>query len=125
MKKQLIALAASSLIAACAAAAHPPAPSQGAVVECEVRLTPTRNGLRIEALAQAERQAGGEYQLIVTKSGPNGASDIVQSGAFEFDASGEARLSVSEFNLERGDIYSASLEIYGAQGVACSDRRQS
>lgn len=129
MKKQLLVLAALGALTACAASAHPiEAPIEAprdAGLECEVRFTPTRNGLLVESIATAGYGIEGEYQLTLSKRGRNGSSEIVQGGPFELEVAGEATLSASEFNLERGDRYSANLELFGAAGLLCSDRRSS
>jgi hypothetical protein len=123
MKQLMLAIAALNALAACAASANPVETPPSAGLSCEVRFTPTRDGLRIEAVAEAGYAARGEYQLVVRKSGRNGSSDIVQGGPFALSANGEATLSASEFNLERGDRYDAELELYDADRIACSDKR--
>jgi hypothetical protein len=125
MRTPIFVIAGLSALAACAASAQPIEAPQRADLGCEVRFTPTRHGLRIEAVAEGGYAARGEYQLVVRKSGRNGSSDIVQGGPFELSADSELTLSASEFNLERGDRYSAELELYNADGIACSDRRRS
>lgn len=131
MSKHLVTLAAIGALMACSAAARPAASAaleaQAAspVLSCEVRLTPTRHGLRIEALAHGAAAAAGEYDLVISKSGPNGASDISQGGAFEVGSDAHVTLSSAEFNIERGDHYRASLALRDETGVLCRDERRS
>lgn len=90
-------------------------------MRCEILATRTSAGLRIEALAYADRASSGEYSLIVTKSGAGGASDITQAGEFDVADAASALLGVAEFNLEPGARVHARLEVRDADGEACSD----
>ena len=128
MSKHVFAIAALSALTACAAAAQPETNSARVLTEavadagCEVRFTPTSHGLRIEALAQSERS--GEYELVVSKDGPSGTSEIVQGGPIAVADAAEIVLSASEFGVERGDRYSARLVLRDDDGVFCrADRR--
>ncbi len=132
MTRNIIALAALAALTACSATASTAsgqalAPTEFAQDDaaCEVRLTRTRHGLRIEALAHAPYAMAGEYDLVVSKSGPNGSSDVSQGGEFEAEAGEDITLSATEFNVERGDQYRARL-ILSEDGVElCRDERRS
>ncbi|WP_349627640.1 curli-like amyloid fiber formation chaperone CsgH [Rhodopseudomonas sp. BR0G17] len=52
-------------------------------LDCEIRNTPDRNLLRIDAVLHAQRAAAGEYQLNVFKQSTSGVSQNAQSGTFE------------------------------------------
>jgi|CXWL01.1.fsa_nt_gi hypothetical protein len=129
MPKHVFAIAALSALMACAAVAQSETNSAPALAEevvdlgCDIRLTPTRRGLRIEALAQSERS--GDYELVVSKDGPSGTSEIVQGGPIEAVDDAEFVLSASEFGVERGDRYSARLVLRDADGVFCRAERRS
>ncbi len=141
MFRQVFALAALGALAACSAAADPrtdTATSAALVAEataamgpavpglsCEVRLTPTRGGLRIEALAHSGEAFSGEYELVVTKTGTSGSSDITQGGPIEIRDSAELILGAAEFGLDRGDHYQARLSLRGESGATCTDQRRS
>lgn len=129
MPKHVIAIAALSALMACAATA---APEDSPGIEathagagCEVRFTPTPQGLRIEAVALFSAPMSGEYDLVISKDGPNGSSDVSQGGPFEALANGELTLSAAEFGVARGDRYSARLVLRNESGVLCRDERGS
>ncbi len=131
MPKHVIAIAALSALLACAATAAsedssgPEAINRPSGAGCEVRLTPTPQGLRIEALALFSSPMSGEYDLVITKDGPSGSSDVSQGGPFEALANAELTLSAAEFGLARGDHYSARLLLRNESGVLCRDERRS
>mgnify|MGYP001232480057 CR=1 FL=1 len=129
MFKSIIAAAAMSALGACAASADPETNSAPAAasaeVSCDVRFTPSAGVLRIEALARAAVAASGEYEMVVTKEGPSGSSDISQSGPFEINSDAELALSASEFGVEPGDHYSARLRLRDDDGELCRVERRS
>lgn len=131
MSKHVFAIAALSALMACAAAAQPEPSIARALAEevadpaCDVRFTPTRHGLRIEALAQSGPTVSSEYELVISKDGPSGTSEIVQGGPVEATEGAETVLSASEFGVERGDRYSARLVLRDDDGVFCRAERRS
>lgn len=131
MNRNIIALAALAALTACSATASTASSQAFAAndsvseASCEVRLTPTRHGLRIEALAHAPYALAGEYDLVVSKSGPNGSSDVSQGGEFEAEAGEDVTLSATEFNVERGDRYRARLILSDDGAELCRDERRS
>lgn len=93
-------------------------------VECVVRETATRNGVRLEAMARGDRDAYGEYEFVITKGGAGGSSDIVQGGEFDL-AQGQQTLGEAEFNMERRDYFRARLVLRDGQGIVCRDELRS
>lgn len=94
-------------------------------VQCAVLLTRTSGALAIEAVASANYDFAGEYDLVVTKRGRSGSSDISQGGEIDAAAGEDVTLASSEFNFERGDRYSARLVLRDRDGVVCTDTRTS
>lgn len=125
MTKTFAAFGAFLALAACAAAASPsPAQAHNApqsAVECTIRETPIRGGMRFEARARAQRAAYGEYDFVLTKTDRGGSSDIVQGGAFDLRARGEQSLGSAEVSLERGARYRARLVLRDGETVMCRD----
>ncbi len=131
MPKHVVAVTALTALMACAAAVPSETATGGEVVNratgisCEVRLTPTSHGLRIEAMAHCVRAVAGEYELVISKSGRSGTSDTSQGGPFEASDDADVMLSASEFGVQRGDSYRANLVLRDESGVLCSDERRS
>ena len=88
-------------------------------VTCEVRARRTANGLLIQARAFADRDISGEYDLVITKSGRAGSSDISQSGALNLSAGSSALLGESEISVERGARVRAVLTLRDDSGQLC------
>lgn len=132
MSKSFAAIAALSVLTACAAAAAHSQASPGALeaehtgdVSCDLRFTPTRHTLRIEAFVRSASALAGEYDLVISKSGPSGTSDISQGGPFQTAEGADLALGASEFGIERGDRYRAQLVLRGENGVLCRAERRS
>lgn len=88
-------------------------------VTCEVRSRRTANGLLIQARAFADRDISGEYDLVITKSGSAGSSDISQSGALDVAAGSSALLGENEISVERGARVRATLTLRDDSGQLC------
>ncbi|MEQ1493927.1 MAG: curli-like amyloid fiber formation chaperone CsgH [Terricaulis sp.] len=88
-------------------------------VTCEVRSRRTANGLLIQARAFADRDISGEYDLVITKSGSAGSSDISQSGALDLTAGSSALLGENEISVERGARVRATLTLRDDSGRLC------
>ena len=88
-------------------------------VTCEVRSRRTTNGLLIQARAFADRDISGEYDLVITKSGAAGSSDISQSGALNLSAGSSALLGENEISVERGARVRATLTLRDESGQLC------
>lgn len=115
MKTLLLAAAAAALLASCAASASradehvlsgPVAARADAAVNpagdnCIVRVTPTREGARIEAVVLAARAFAGDYELTVTRRGAAGSSDIVQGGPFAAPAGSQLVVGSAELGADR------------------------
>lgn len=100
----------------------PPPPVVVAPVSlsCHIDIMRTANGVRITPVMLADRAMAGEYSLVITKSGPDGASDISQGGPFD-TAYDDAALSASEISLERGAHLHTVLKIMADGRVICRD----
>lgn len=88
-------------------------------VTCEVRSRRTSNGLLIQARAFADRDIYGEYDLVITKSGAAGSSDISQSGELDLEAGSSALLGENEISVERGARVRATLTLRDDSGQLC------
>jgi len=88
-------------------------------VTCEVRSRRTANGLLIQARAFADRDISGAYDLVITKSGAAGSSDISQSGALDLSAGSSALLGENEISVERGARVRATLTLRDDSGQLC------
>jgi hypothetical protein len=112
---------------ACSATAHEPASATSIVapVSCDVRAVRTANGVRIDASARAPASVAGEYELVITKIGPAGDSDIVQGGPFEIHGAQTLRLSGAELSLEPRGRYRARLTLQDSIGEICRDEVRS
>jgi hypothetical protein len=86
-------------------------------VSCDVRARPTSNGVLIQAMAHAAYAIDGDYDLVITKSGGGGSSDITQSGPFSAAAGETVTLGSAE--LGRDGRYRAMLVLRAASGEVC------
>lgn len=93
--------------------------SHNDAVTCEIRSRRTANGLLIQARAFADRDISGEYDLVITKSGAAGSSDISQSGALDLAAGSSALLGENEISVERGARVRAVLTLRDDSGQLC------
>ncbi|MDX2276745.1 MAG: curli-like amyloid fiber formation chaperone CsgH [Hyphomonadaceae bacterium] len=99
--------------------------ASSAAMTCEIRATPTADGVRLESFAHASGPLTGTYDLIVTKSGSAGSSDINQGGDFDTLSEPSASLGMSEISLEPGARLHARLIVHGDNGVECRDEIRS
>jgi hypothetical protein len=130
MNKFLTTLAALAAVSACTAAAqtgphNKPIAAAATAIECTIRTTPTRHGMRFEALARGFETAYGEYEFVLTKDDRGGSSDIVQGGGFDLAPGGEQQLGSAELSLERGARYRARLVLSDDEGELCRSERHS
>lgn len=138
MPKSILIAAALATITACAAAAGPspaPAPlaheaalpdrpaatpaSHHAAVWCDVRETPTRNGVRFDAVAQSPYPARGDYSFIITRTDSSGSSDIEQGGGYDLAPDERAILGTAEISIGRGGRYRAVLVLDDGRETVC------
>ncbi|MBA3069296.1 MAG: hypothetical protein FP825_12570 [Hyphomonas sp.] len=124
MMKRLT-LAALGLVAACAAQPRndvyaellpATAPGFADIAACDIRETPTPQGVRIEAVAQAGEAVHGDYEFVISARGAGGASDVTQAGPLDL-AAGEAA-TVGSAELPQGH-YRATLTLRDAAGELC------
>ena len=148
MKKILLALTALTAIAACSAAASPSAPMAMANVApvgavqaptpvavhrdlassrpvCDIRARPTSHGVAISAVVNANDPISGDYDLVITKVGASGSSDVNQSGPFHATRGERVTLGETELGLDRGDRFHAVLTLRGADGRVCRQELRS
>ena len=86
-------------------------------VSCEIYRARTLHGLRLEASVSGLDAANAplDYEFVVTKRGPSGSSDIMQSGEVS-----EADLGAVDLSLDRGDRFHATLILRDAFGEVCA-----
>lgn len=96
-----------------------------AAMTCEIRATRTADGVRLESFAHASGPITGSYDLVVTKSGSAGSSDISQGGEFDTASGPSASLGASEISLERGARLHARLTVHADNGTVCRDELHS
>lgn len=128
MSKFLIAMGTLGALAIGTAAAMPAASGLGShepPVSCELKLKRTSHGVQLEAWVRALRATEGEYQLIVTKTGPGGSSDVSQGGTFAVDARSATVLGSTEFGLEPRARLKARLILSDRHGRLCGDEVES
>jgi hypothetical protein len=92
-------------------------------VSCEVRVRPSSNGMLIQAVAHANRAINGDYELVITKSGGGGSSDVTQSGPFTAAAGESVTLGSTELGAD--GRYRAVLTLRDAAGEVCRLERRS
>ena len=92
-------------------------------VSCEVRVRPTSNGIVIQAVAHADRAIEGDYELVITRSGGGGSSDVTQGGPFSAAAGESVTLGSTE--LGAGGRYRAVLVLRDVSGELCRRERRS
>lgn len=128
MKPQLIA-AALAVVTACAApvpsSAYALLPPQEARPEaalavpadCSIREMKTANGVRFEAVVQANSALYGTYEFSVTSQGAGGGTDVTQGGEVDLTDGESATVGSAEFS---GGRYRALLTLRNAGGELCS-----
>src|SRR5262244_3057659 len=69
---------------------------------CEIRVSRTSLGMKIDGVVRGRAGRSGSYQLALEKSGRGGNSDVSQGGDFTVSANGEAVVSETELNVTHG-----------------------
>jgi len=92
---------------------------------CDIRATPTSHGVAISAVMTARAPISGDYELVITKSGPNGSSEVQQGGAFNAGRGERVTLGQTELGLDHGDRFHAVLTLTDADGRVCRDELRS
>ena len=141
---RLMTLSALALVTACAAQARTEAPTESppsatplvvaeaariapkasvaSAVACDILATRTAHGLRLEAIAHADRSVHGAYDFVITAQGSGGSSDVTQGGPFDLAAGRSATVGVAEISRGR---YRAVLTLSDADGELCRLERRS
>jgi hypothetical protein len=112
-----LSLAPLTLIAGTAAMAN----RNSDELSCEVRATKVSGGILLEALASAGAEIAGEYEFIISKTGPGGSSDVSQGGEFEVGPGREALLGEVTLGSEGGSV-EAVLTVRTPDGASCESR---
>jgi hypothetical protein len=108
-----------------ASAARAQPASAPARLACDIRTTPTAHGVAIAAVLNADRPAAGDYNLVITKIGQGGASDVNQGGPFSVAAGARVSLGETEVGLDRGDRLHVVLTLTEADGRVCRQELRS
>lgn len=89
---------------------------------CDIRETRTPDGLRLEAIFQADQAVRGEYDFVITALSRGGSSDVTQGGAVNLAAGESAAVGAAE--IPAGN-YRAALTLSDAGGEICRVERRS
>jgi hypothetical protein len=92
-------------------------------LDCDIDVDRTANGIRITPVVHSDRALEGEYSLVITKSGGGNSSDITQGGPFDVSRDESVRLGSSEFSMERGAKFRATLKVRADGREICRDVR--
>jgi hypothetical protein len=92
-------------------------------LDCDIDIDRTANGIRITPVVHSDRTLNGEYTLVITKDGGAGSSDISQGGPFDVSRGESVRLGSSEFSMERGASFRATLKVRANGREVCRDVR--
>lgn len=77
----------------------------------------------IQAVAHADRPIDGDYELVITKSGGSGSSDVTQSGPFSVVVGESVTLGSTELGAD--GRYRAVLVLRDQSGELCRQERRS
>jgi len=69
--------------------------------------------------ARAQDDVSGDYDLVITKSGGAGSSDVTQGGPFTLTRGDATTLSSAEIGLDGGGRYRAVLTLHDESGELC------
>jgi hypothetical protein len=97
------------------------APGAPAPVACEIRVSESGGGIRLEPVATATTVLSGEYAFTVSKKSGGGTSVSAQSGDFEAGPGEPASLGVAVF--DRDGTIDAELTVRWAGGAVSCERR--
>ena len=97
------------------------ASAAGDGVRCEIAVEKRSGGVTLEGFVDATSSISGSYELLVTKSGGGGSSNIRQGG--DFSASSGARTPLGTVMLAGdGGSYTAKLKImWDGKNGQCSE----
>jgi hypothetical protein len=116
-----LATAAALLAAGAAAGVTGSASAASDGVRCEIAVEMRSDGVTLEGFVDAASSITGSYELLVTKAGGGGSSDIRQGG--EFSATSGARTPLGTVVLAGdGGTYTAKLKIrWDGKNAVCSE----
>lgn len=116
-----LAIAAGMLAAGAAAGIAGSASAAGDGVRCEIATEKTSGGVKLEGFVDAASSISGSYELLVTKAGGGGSSNIRQGG--EFSATSGTRTPLGTVVLAGdGGTYTAKLKIkWDGKSAVCSE----
>lgn len=88
-------------------------------VACSIVTTRTAYGTRLDAVVTSQQPLEGSYDLMISKSGSGGTSQISQGGAFAAEAKTPLTLASSEIGADRSARLQATLVIHDKPGAVC------
>ena len=91
-------------------------------IRCEIQVTSRSGGVSLEGIVHANAAIDGSYQLVITKSGGGGRSDIAQGG--EFSAAPGKATSLGTVMLGgNGGSYTAKLKVkWNGNSTECREK---
>ena len=91
-------------------------------IRCEILVKSRSRGVSLEGIVHANVAIEGSYQLVITKSGGGGSSDINQGG--EFSAAPGKATSLSTVMLSgNGGSYTAKLKVnWNGNSTECREK---
>jgi hypothetical protein len=116
-----LTIAAGMLAAGAATGIAGSASPVGDGVRCEISVEKRSGGVTLEGFVDAASSISGSYELVVTKAGGGGSSNIRQGG--EFSAASGARTPLGTVMLAGdGGTYTAKLKIkWDGKSATCSE----
>lgn len=91
-------------------------------VRCEVQIKARSGGVTLEGIVHSNAAIDGTYQLVVTKSGGGGSSDINQGGAFSAVAGEDTSLGTVMLG-GNGGSYTAKLKVkWNGNSTECREK---
>jgi hypothetical protein len=75
-------------------------------------------GVRLVGVATSSADMAASYSLLAEKSGASGNSRLIQNGDAVLTASGDTQLGEMFIGIQRGDVYSAQLDVMWPGGTA-------
>ena len=116
-----LSIAAGMLAAGAASGVGGSASAAGDGVRCEIAVEDRAGRVTLEGFVDAASSISGSYELLVTKTGGGGTSDIRQGG--EFSANAGARTPLGTVVLAGdGGAYTAKLKItWDGKSAVCRE----
>jgi hypothetical protein len=87
--------------------------------DCDIHISRTGQGVAITPVAMLDRPISGEYDLVLSKDGPSGASDVTQGGPFNGRTGETVKLGRTELSLGRRDHYRVVLTLTNRGRAIC------